>query len=56
MTLVVKSEILKLAKKSGLRVSKELAETLEKNVLESLKKALARARSNKRTTLMPQDI
>ena len=52
--LIIKSKIKEAVE--GLRVSAELAEALNKKVAEILKKAAERAKSNKRTTVMAQDL
>lgn len=55
MDLIVRSKI-KSNIPEGMRVSADLAESLDKIVEEMLKKAVARAQANKRTTVMPQDL
>ncbi|UZE93575.1 MAG: DUF1931 family protein [Candidatus Pacearchaeota archaeon] len=52
--IVIKSKIKEVIKE--LRVSANLAETLNKKVGEILKKAEERAKANHRTTVMPQDL
>ncbi len=53
--LIVKSKI-KEAVPKDMRVSAELAQALNKVVEEILKKAAERAKANKRSTIMPQDL
>jgi histone H3/H4 len=55
--LVVKNKIKEvLPKDKGLRISVELAESLNKKIEEIIKKAAERALANHRTTILPQDI
>jgi len=51
--LVIKSKLKEIVK---LRVSSDLAKALNKKVETILKEAEERAKSNKRTTVMPQDL
>jgi histone H3/H4 len=55
MDLIVRSKI-KSNIPEGMRVSADLAESLDKIVEEMLKKAVTRAQANKRTTVMSQDL
>ena len=52
--LVIKSNLKKAV--SGLRIASDFADALNKVVEELIKKAGERAKANKRTTLMPQDL
>ncbi len=52
--IVVKSKIKEVIKE--LRISADLAKALNKKVEQLLKEAEERAKSNHRTTVMPQDI
>jgi histone H3/H4 len=55
--LVVKNKIKEvLPKDSGLRLSVDLPEALNKKIEEIIKKAAERAKSNHRTTILPQDV
>ncbi|UCD21091.1 MAG: DUF1931 family protein [archaeon] len=51
--IIVKSKLKEVVK---LRVAANLASELNKKVEEILKKAEERAKANKRTTVMPQDL
>jgi len=53
--LIVKSKI-KEAVPKGMRVSSDVPAALNKLVIEILKKAGERAKANKRSTVMPQDL
>jgi len=55
INLVIKSNIKKVLPKE-IRVSADLATAINKNIEEQLKKAAERAKANKRTTILPQDI
>jgi len=52
--LVVKAKVKEFAK--GMNVAGDFAEALNKVVEELIKKAVERAKANKRTTVMPQDL
>lgn len=58
VNLVIRSKIKEALPKEDktLRISNELAEALDKKIEEILKKAASRAKSNHRTTILPQDI
>jgi len=55
-SLIVKSAVAEFVKKKGFRCSTELYSALDKLVSVELDKALERARKNKRTTVMEQDL
>ncbi len=56
MGLVVKSEVGNFLKKKGVRTAGDLYDALDKAVADILSKAVIRARSNKRQTVMAQDL
>lgn len=53
--LIVKNKIKEVLPKE-LRISSDLADELNKKIEQILKQAAERARANKRTTVMPQDL
>ena len=53
--LIIKSNIKEVLPKD-IRLSKEVAEALNQKVQELIKKGIERAKQNKRTTVMKQDI
>lgn len=53
--LVVKNKIKEVLPKE-LRISSDLADALNKKIEQIIKEAAERARANKRTTILPQDI
>lgn len=53
--LIIKNNIKKFLPKD-IRLSIKVAEALDKVVEEKLKKAVERAKANKRTTVLPQDL
>lgn len=53
--LVVKNKIKEVLPKE-LRISSDLADALNKKIEQIIKTAAERARANKRTTILPQDI
>ncbi|MEW5955468.1 MAG: hypothetical protein AB1626_02940 [Candidatus Micrarchaeota archaeon] len=55
-SLIVKSAVADFVKKKGMRCSTELYAGLDKAVAAQLDKALERARKNKRSTVMEQDL
>lgn len=56
MALIVKSEVGNVLKKSGVRVSAEVYDALDKKVSALLSEAVKRAKANGRKTLMAQDV
>lgn len=40
----------------GMRLGKKVADSLDKAIASGIKKAVERARENKRTTVLPQDL
>ncbi len=52
--LIIKSNLKQVVKE--LRISANLAQELDKKIEEILKRAVERAKANKRTTVMPQDL
>lgn len=55
MPTIVKSEVLALLRKKGLRVSTEFYEALDRRVQSVLEEAADRAKKNGRRTVMPCD-
>lgn len=54
VNLIIRSKIKEVVK--DMRVSIGLADALDKQVEEILKKAAERAKANNRTTILPQDL
>ncbi|NYZ75204.1 hypothetical protein H0O03_02985 [Candidatus Micrarchaeota archaeon] len=55
-SLIVKSAVAEFLKKKGMRCSTELYAALDKAVAAKLDRALERAKKNKRSTVMEQDL